>query len=103
MCLVKVLFTYHIDRIQNMFWVKLLLFLFVLQSIFIPKLIFIFCHYVTVFFVYVVTVTLRHGYPVVSVPLPSRRENCDFTLRPYLQNVGHFINNVKTEDLGVDK
>lgn len=49
-----------------------------------------------------VTVTVRHGFPVVSVPLPSRRESCDFTLRPYLQSVGDFVKHIKSEDLGVE-
>ena len=51
----------------------------------------------------VVTVTVRHGFPVVSLPLPSRRETCDFTLRPYIQSVGDFVSHIKSEDLGVER
>lgn len=50
-----------------------------------------------------VVMTLRQGFPVVSVPLPSKRESCDFTLRPHLQTVGDFISNIKGEDRGVER
>ena len=38
---------------------------------------------------------VRHGFPVLSLPLPSRREVCEFTLRPYLQTVGTLLNDIK--------
>ena len=38
---------------------------------------------------------MRHGFPVLSLPLPSRREVCEFTLRPYLQTVGTLLNDIK--------
>ena len=52
---------------------------------------------------YVVTVSLRHGYPVLTVPLPSKRESCDFALRPFLHNVDNFANYIKAEDGGIDR
>ena len=49
-----------------------------------------------------VTVEFRDGLPVVSLPLPSRRESCEFTLKPISQNVGDFSRFIKEEDGGVD-
>ncbi len=45
----------------------------------------------------------RNGLPVLLVPLPSRRERCQFTLKPVTETVGDFINHVKSEDGGVDR
>ena len=56
------------------------------------------CHIVGI-----VSVTIRQGFPVLAVPLPSRNESCDFILRPHLQTVGDFVNHVKAEDGGVDR
>ena len=50
-----------------------------------------------------VTITLRQGYPMLSVPLPSKRESCDFTLRPHLHSVGDFLQHLQTEDKGVER
>lgn len=50
-----------------------------------------------------VQVFVRHGFPVLSLPLPSRREVCEFTIRPYLQNVGSLLNDIKVEDGGIDR
>ncbi|ESO88982.1 hypothetical protein LOTGIDRAFT_203141 [Lottia gigantea] len=50
-----------------------------------------------------VTVSLRNGLPVVSVPLPSRRENCEFTLKPITHTVGDFLNFIQQEDGGIDR
>ncbi|XP_050542230.1 calcium uniporter protein, mitochondrial [Daktulosphaira vitifoliae] len=47
-------------------------------------------------------VELRRGLPTVTIPLPSRRELCQFTLRPVSNSVGDFTNMLKTEDKGVD-
>lgn len=44
----------------------------------------------------------RNGLPVVTVPLPSRRESCEFTLKSLSQNVGDFTKFIKDEDGGVD-
>jgi len=48
-------------------------------------------------------VELRRGLPTVTVPLPSRRELCQFTLRPVTNTVGDLTNMLKTEDPGVDR
>ncbi|XP_053603099.1 calcium uniporter protein, mitochondrial isoform X1 [Plodia interpunctella] len=50
-----------------------------------------------------VTVTYRRGLPVITVPLPSRRELCRFTLRPVSQTVGDLLEQVKAEDRGVER
>ncbi|XP_048484981.1 calcium uniporter protein, mitochondrial isoform X1 [Plutella xylostella] len=50
-----------------------------------------------------VTVTYRRGLPVITVPLPSRRERCRFTLRPVSQTVGDLLDQVKAEDRGVER
>lgn len=50
-----------------------------------------------------IRVELRRGLPAVTVPLPSRRELCQFTLRPVTNTVGDFIDMLKTEDQGVDR
>ncbi|XP_059170259.1 calcium uniporter protein, mitochondrial-like [Physella acuta] len=49
-----------------------------------------------------VTVDYRDGLPVVALPLPSRRETCEFTLKPISQNVGDFVKFIKDEDGGID-
>ncbi|ESO88981.1 hypothetical protein LOTGIDRAFT_182866, partial [Lottia gigantea] len=50
-----------------------------------------------------VTVSLRNGLPVVSVPLPSRQEKCEFTLKPITHTVGDFLNFIQQEDGGIDR
>lgn len=45
----------------------------------------------------------RNGFPVITVPLPSRRELCEFTLRPLGDTVKDFVNNIKVEDGGIDR
>ncbi|CAB3243367.1 unnamed protein product, partial [Arctia plantaginis] len=50
-----------------------------------------------------VIVTYRRGLPVITVPLPSRRELCRFTLRPVSQTVGDLLEQVKAEDRGVER
>ncbi|KAF9796730.1 hypothetical protein SFRURICE_014554 [Spodoptera frugiperda] len=54
-------------------------------------------------FVTEVTVTYRRGLPVLTIPLPSRRERCRFTLRPVSQTVGDLLEQVKAEDRGVER
>ena len=50
-----------------------------------------------------VSVQYRDGLPVVSIPLPSRKEHCEFTLKPVSHTVGDFIKFIKEEDGGVDR
>ncbi|KAK6187918.1 hypothetical protein SNE40_005838 [Patella caerulea] len=50
-----------------------------------------------------VTVQFRDGLPVISVPLPSRRESCEFTLKPITHTVGDFLKFIQEEDGGIDR
>ncbi|EDO31988.1 predicted protein [Nematostella vectensis] len=50
-----------------------------------------------------IQVHFKSGFPVVTVPLPSRRELCQFTLRPLSESVKDFIENVKEEDGGIER
>ncbi|KAK7111225.1 calcium uniporter protein, mitochondrial-like [Littorina saxatilis] len=50
-----------------------------------------------------VTVQYRDGLPVVSVPLPSRRESCEFTLKPITHTVADFLTFIQEEDGGIDR
>lgn len=45
-------------------------------------------------------VELKRGHPVVSIPLPTSSEKCEFTLYD-AQSVRSFIENIKEEDDGV--
>ncbi|XP_044750946.1 calcium uniporter protein, mitochondrial isoform X2 [Coccinella septempunctata] len=49
-----------------------------------------------------VTVEYHRGLPQVTVPLPSRRERCVFTLKPISNTVGDFLEMLKKEDKGID-
>ncbi|XP_072051348.1 calcium uniporter protein, mitochondrial-like [Amphiura filiformis] len=44
----------------------------------------------------------RHGLPVLLVPLPSRKEHCQFTLKPVTETVGDFLSHLKKEDGGIE-
>ncbi|XP_062852020.1 calcium uniporter protein, mitochondrial [Trichomycterus rosablanca] len=50
-----------------------------------------------------VTVVYQNGLPVISVGLPSRRERCQFTLKPLSDNVGTFLQQLQAEDRGIDR
>lgn len=50
-----------------------------------------------------VTVEYCRGLPQLTVPLPSRREKCLFTLKPISNCVGDFIEMLKKEDKGIDR
>lgn len=50
-----------------------------------------------------VTVTYHRGLPKIIVPLPSRKEQCVFTLKPITHTVGNFIHMLKKEDRGIDR
>jgi len=49
-----------------------------------------------------IKVRYEHGLAILSVPLPSRDENCLFTLRPITSTLGDFIDQLQAEDRGVD-
>lgn len=55
------------------------------------------------YFVSEVIVGYRGGLPQLTVPLPSRRECCRFTLRPLGHTVGDFLAMLKSEDRGIDR
>ncbi|KAJ8418053.1 hypothetical protein AAFF_G00137620 [Aldrovandia affinis] len=50
-----------------------------------------------------VTVMYQNGLPVISVSLPSRRERCQFTLKPLSDCVGVFLQQLQAEDRGIDR
>lgn len=50
-----------------------------------------------------VTVAYQNGLPVLSLNLPSRRERCQFTLRPISDSVGIFLKQLQAEDKGIDR
>ena len=50
-----------------------------------------------------VEVAYSRGLPQITVPLPSRREKCRFTLKPISNTVGDFIGQLHTEDRGIDR
>ncbi|XP_078387086.1 calcium uniporter protein, mitochondrial isoform X2 [Cetorhinus maximus] len=50
-----------------------------------------------------VTVVYQNGLPVLSLNLPSRRERCQFTLRPISDSVGVFLKQLQAEDKGIDR
>ncbi|XP_036293687.1 calcium uniporter protein, mitochondrial isoform X3 [Pipistrellus kuhlii] len=52
---------------------------------------------------YDVTVVYQNGLPVISVRLPSRRERCQFTLKPISDSVGVFLRQLQEEDRGIDR
>lgn len=55
------------------------------------------------FFLSDVVVEFVRGLPQVTVPLPSRKERCRFTLRPISNTVGDFLEMLKKEDKGIDR
>lgn len=50
-----------------------------------------------------VTVYYQRGLPVITVPLPSRKERCRFTLRPVTSTVADFLKDLQSEDKGIDR
>lgn len=57
----------------------------------------------SILFADIVTIEYFRGLPQVTVPLPSRRERCRFTLRPVSNTVGDFLQMLRTEDKGIDR
>lgn len=49
------------------------------------------------------TITYYRGLPQITIPLPSRKERCRFTLRPISNTVGDFREMIKNEDKGIDR
>lgn len=45
----------------------------------------------------------HNSLPVISVRLPSRRERCQFTLKPLSDSVGIFLQQLQAEDRGIDR
>ncbi|XP_067424310.1 calcium uniporter regulatory subunit MCUb, mitochondrial isoform X2 [Emydura macquarii macquarii] len=50
-----------------------------------------------------ITVNYRHGLPVVTLMLPSRKERCQFTIKPMLTRVGTFLQDLQKEDKAIEK
>ncbi|XP_060525828.1 calcium uniporter protein, mitochondrial [Cylas formicarius] len=50
-----------------------------------------------------VTLEYHKGLPKITVPLPSRRERCSFTLKPISNTVGEFLEMLRKEDRGIDR
>lgn len=50
-----------------------------------------------------VMVVYQNGLPVISICLPSRRERCQFTLKPLSDTVGVFLQQLQAEDRGIDR
>ena len=48
-------------------------------------------------------VRYEHGLPVITMPQPSRKEKCQFTLKPITDTVGDFLSFIQEEDKGVDR
>lgn len=50
-----------------------------------------------------VSMSFRQGYPILSLPLPSVSQTCDFLLRPYLQTVADLTASIHSEDSGIQR
>ncbi|NXS96584.1 MCUB protein, partial [Jacana jacana] len=50
-----------------------------------------------------VTINYRHGLPVITLMLPTRRERCQFSVKPVVTTVGAFLRDVQREDKGIEK
>lgn len=51
----------------------------------------------------IVTLDYHKGLPRITVPLPSRKEKCRFTLKPVSNTVGDLTSMIMAEDRGVDR
>lgn len=49
------------------------------------------------------TINYRHGLPVITLTLPTRRERCQFAVKPMVATVGAFLKDVQREDKGIVK
>ncbi|KAJ6668834.1 hypothetical protein lerEdw1_012320 [Lerista edwardsae] len=50
-----------------------------------------------------VTVNYKHGLPVITLTLPSRKERCQFTIKPMRMTVGDFLQDIHREDKAIEK
>nr|XP_028598949.1 calcium uniporter regulatory subunit MCUb, mitochondrial isoform X2 [Podarcis muralis] len=50
-----------------------------------------------------VTVHYKHGLPAITLTLPSRKERCQFTVKPMLMTVGAFLQDIQREDNAIEK
>uniref|UniRef100_A0A8C3YLF6 Calcium uniporter regulatory subunit MCUb n=1 Tax=Catagonus wagneri TaxID=51154 RepID=A0A8C3YLF6_9CETA len=48
-----------------------------------------------------ITVNYRHGRPLITLTLPSRKERCQFVVKPLLSTVGSFLQDLRNEDKGI--
>uniref|UniRef100_A0A8C8Z4D7 Calcium uniporter regulatory subunit MCUb n=1 Tax=Prolemur simus TaxID=1328070 RepID=A0A8C8Z4D7_PROSS len=48
-----------------------------------------------------ITVNYRHGLPSITLTLPSRKERCQFVVRPVSSTVGSFLQDLQNEDKGI--
>nr|XP_031546676.1 calcium uniporter regulatory subunit MCUb, mitochondrial isoform X1 [Vicugna pacos] len=48
-----------------------------------------------------ITVSYRHGLPLITLTLPSRKERCQFVVKPMLSTVGSFLQDLQNEDKGI--
>lgn len=44
-----------------------------------------------------------NGLVTLQVPLVAKQEKCLFTLKPYTENVGNFIDYLRNEDKSIEK
>ncbi|XP_061275393.1 calcium uniporter regulatory subunit MCUb, mitochondrial isoform X1 [Bos javanicus] len=48
-----------------------------------------------------ITVSYKHGLPLITLTLPSRKERCQFVVKPMLSTVGSFLQDLQNEDKGI--
>uniref|UniRef100_A0A8V0XHW3 Calcium uniporter regulatory subunit MCUb n=1 Tax=Gallus gallus TaxID=9031 RepID=A0A8V0XHW3_CHICK len=48
-----------------------------------------------------VTINYRHGLPMITLTLPTRRERCQFAVKPVVATVGAFLQDIQREDKGI--
>ncbi|XP_057649542.1 calcium uniporter regulatory subunit MCUb, mitochondrial isoform X1 [Chionomys nivalis] len=48
-----------------------------------------------------ITVNYKHGLPLVTLTLPSRKERCQFVIKPMVSTVGSFLQDLQNEDKGI--
>ncbi|XP_012291937.2 calcium uniporter regulatory subunit MCUb, mitochondrial isoform X1 [Aotus nancymaae] len=58
-------------------------------------------HYSTVVPPDEIAVNYRHGLPLITLTLPSRKERCQFVVKPMLSTVGSFLQDLHNEDKGI--